>query len=247
MPEPNEIPSAERLPYVKGLIFLARAGGHTGEEERARLTEAIARCGLAPADAAAARAALDEPLDLEAVCAPLRGSPTRYALYLDAVGLALADGVLAPEEDEALEALRERLGLQGYEAEALRQVAESLRALKATTADPAAVARTREALARLAAVGIPVGAAALSGTVQGLSAAALASGLAALGLGLGVTGGIGVCVLLGFASYKGVKWLLRKAEARSSRSRTPSEPRPARKRRTMTTGDKSRKPARTDR
>jgi len=220
MPEHHEVPSAERLPYIQGLIFLARADGTLGPEERARLTEAIARCDLNPADAAAAQAALDAPLDLEAVCAPLRGSQTRYALYLDAVGLALADGVLAPEEEEALAALRERLGLQGYEAEALQKVAESLHGLKARGPDAATTARTREALARLAAVGIPVGAAAVSGTVQGLSGAALASGLAALGLGLGVTGGIGVCILLGFASYAGVKWLLRHAEPpRAGRSR----------------------------
>jgi hypothetical protein len=215
MPEPHELPSAERLPYVKGLIFLARAGG---EKERAQLDAAIDKCALAPADAAAARAAIDAPLDLAAVCEPLRGSQTRYTLYLDALALAYADGVVVPTEEEALTALRDALGLQAYEAQALRQVAESLHGLKASgKPDPASLARAKDAFAKLAAVGVPLGAAAMSGAVQGLSATALASGLAALGLGLGVTGGLGVCLLLGLASYQGVRWLLKQTGPRSSR------------------------------
>ncbi|HEY3354750.1 MAG TPA: DUF533 domain-containing protein [Polyangia bacterium] len=221
MAEPRELPSSERLPYIKGLIFLARAGGGVGEPERAQLLAAIDACALAPADADAARAAIDAPLALAAVAEALAGSQTRFALYLDAIALAYADGVVVPAEEEALDALRDALGLQGYEAQALRQVAESLQALKTQPKpDAAAVTRTKEALARLAAVGVPIGAAAVSGTVQGLSAAALTSGLAALGLGLGVTGGVGVCLLLGLASYQGVKWLLRKT------GRKPSKPAP---------------------
>ena len=42
-----------------------------------------------------------------------------------------------------------------------------------------------------------------------------ATGLTALGLGLGVTGGLGVCLLLGLASYTGVRWLLRSRPAPS--------------------------------
>lgn len=213
MAEPQELPSNERLPYIKGLIFLARADGAVGEAERAQLVAAIAQCALTPEDEREARLAIDAPLDLAALAAPLAGSPARYTLYLDAVAVAYADGVVAPAEEEALVLLRDALGLQDYEAAALRQVAESLHAVKTGAKDPAAHARAREAIARLAAVGVPVGAAALSGTVQGLSGVALSSGLAALGLGLGLTGGIGVCVLLGFVSYAGVKWLLRSKRA----------------------------------
>lgn len=61
-----------------------------------------------------------------------------------------------------------------------------------------------------AGAGIPIAALYLSGSVVGLSAAGITSGLAALGLG-GVLGlssmvtGVGVLVLLGVATYGGVK------------------------------------------
>jgi hypothetical protein len=226
MPEVHEIPSHERLPYIKGLIYMALADGSIAPGELRQLEAALAQCALEPADAAEAAAAMSAPPDLEGVCEKLRGSSTRFALYLDALTLALDDGVVQPGEEQALTELRQRLGLQDYEAEGLKQVAESLHALKGQKhPSPEAVERSKEALARLAAVGVPVGAAVLSGSVQGLSGAALASGLAAMGLGLGVAGGVGVCVILGFASYKGVKWLVdrshRKAQEREGRAQEP--------------------------
>jgi tellurite resistance protein len=216
MPEVREIPSSERLPYIQGLIFMARADGSIGPEERHRIEAALEQCALDTADAEAARAALDAPPDLEQICATLRGSPTRFTLYLDAVSLALDDGVVQPEEEAALQALRASLGLQGYEAEGLRQVAESLHSLKGTPEpEPEQVERSKEAIARLAAIGVPVGAAVLSGTVQGASGTALVAGLTALGFGFGIAGGVGVCVLLGFASYRGVRWLLDRGHRRT--------------------------------
>jgi hypothetical protein len=67
------------------------------------------------------------------------------------------------------------------------------------------------------AVGVPIAAIYLSGSVVGLSAAGLTSGLATLGLG-GVLGlssmvsGIGVVILLGVGVYKGMQWALGGAE-----------------------------------
>lgn len=65
---------------------------------------------------------------------------------------------------------------------------------------------------KAAAVGVPIAAVYLSGSVVGLSAAGITSGLATLGLG-GVLGlssmvtGVGVVVLLGVAAYSGIKWV----------------------------------------
>jgi len=68
-------------------------------------------------------------------------------------------------------------------------------------------------VAQATAVGVPVAAIYLSGSVAGLSAAGITSGLAALGLGgmLGLSAmvsGIGVAVIGGVAAYKGVQWAL---------------------------------------
>lgn len=69
-----------------------------------------------------------------------------------------------------------------------------------------------EISAKALASGTPIGAVYLSGTVYGLSAAGMTSGLASLGMG-GVLGlssmatGIGVAALLGVGVYKGAKYL----------------------------------------
>lgn len=71
--------------------------------------------------------------------------------------------------------------------------------------------------AKAAAVGVPIAAIYLTGSVTGLSAAGISSGLAALGLG-GVLGlssmvsGIGVAIILGVGMYMGMRWLLGNSE-----------------------------------
>lgn len=70
----------------------------------------------------------------------------------------------------------------------------------------------KDLAAKATAVGVPMAAIYLSGSVVGVSAAGLTSGLATLGMGgiLGFSGmvtGIGVAILLGVGAYKGVKKL----------------------------------------
>jgi hypothetical protein len=70
----------------------------------------------------------------------------------------------------------------------------------------------KELSAKAAAIGVPLGAVYLSGSVIGLSAAGMTSGLAALGMGGFLTfssmaTGIGVAVMLGTFTYKGIKSL----------------------------------------
>ncbi|MBR0577175.1 hypothetical protein KCG48_12700 [Proteiniclasticum sp. BAD-10] len=70
----------------------------------------------------------------------------------------------------------------------------------------------KDVAAKAAAVGVPLAAIYLSGSVIGVSAAGITSGLATLGLGgmLGFSSmftGIGVAVLLGIGTYKGLKKL----------------------------------------
>ena len=71
----------------------------------------------------------------------------------------------------------------------------------------------KDLASKAVAVGVPVTAIYLSGSVVGLSAAGITSGLAVLGLGgiLGLSAmvtGIGVAIIAGAAAYKGVQWLL---------------------------------------
>lgn len=85
--------------------------------------------------------------------------------------------------------------------------------LSGEISDEQIIAMAKDMAGRASAVGVPIAAVYLSGSVTGLSAAGITSGLATLGLG-GVLGlssmvtGIGVLVLLGVGVYTGVQWLM---------------------------------------
>jgi len=65
----------------------------------------------------------------------------------------------------------------------------------------------KELASKAAAAGVPLAAVYISGSVVGMSAAGITSGLATLGLGMGMTGGLAVISIIGVLSYKGVKHL----------------------------------------
>ena len=65
----------------------------------------------------------------------------------------------------------------------------------------------KELASKAAAAGVPLAAVYISGSVIGMSAAGITSGLAALGMGMGMTGGLAVVGIIGVLSYKGMKHL----------------------------------------
>ncbi|MCT7486201.1 ankyrin repeat domain-containing protein [Aliarcobacter cryaerophilus] len=65
----------------------------------------------------------------------------------------------------------------------------------------------KDMLSKAGAAGVPLAAIYISGSVVGMSAAGITSGLATLGLGLGMTGGLVVVGLISIATYKGLKHL----------------------------------------
>lgn len=65
----------------------------------------------------------------------------------------------------------------------------------------------KELASTAAAAGAPLAAVYISGSVIGMSAAGMTSGLATLGMGMGMTGGLAVIGIIGVLSYKGVKHL----------------------------------------
>jgi predicted nuclease with TOPRIM domain len=65
----------------------------------------------------------------------------------------------------------------------------------------------KEVLTKAGSAGVPLAAIYISGSVVGMSAAGITSGLATLGLGLGMTGGLVVVGLISILTYKGLKHL----------------------------------------
>jgi len=73
--------------------------------------------------------------------------------------------------------------------------------------DDAIKKSAKELAAKATAAGAPLAAVYISGSVVGMSAAGITSGLATLGMGMGMTGGLAVIGIIGVLSYKGVKHL----------------------------------------
>lgn len=108
----------------------------------------------------------------------------------------------------------ERLKLDPVKLSLIEEALNFDRKVLAGDIEPSEVMKIASDLsAKGAAIGVPIAAIYLSGSVVGLSAAGVTSGLGALGLG-GVLGlssmvtGIGVAIVLGVGLYKGVQWIM---------------------------------------
>ncbi len=149
---------------------------------------------------------------------PAAGTDTQLALKCalmkDAIRVrrATTDGPV--REQSGIGQLAEMLDLDNEQIRIIEEAwAQDERILAGELSDSQIAAAAKDLTARATAVGVPLGAIYLAGSVTGLGAAGITSGLAALGLG-GVLGlsamvsGIGVAIIVGGTAYKGVRWVL---------------------------------------
>jgi len=138
----------------------------------------------------------------------------KCALMTDAIRICRATSDGPAREQPGIGRLAEMLEMDDSKVEFLEDACiQDEKILGGELSDAKITNAAKEMAARAGAVGVPLGAIYLSGSVAGLSAAGITSGLAALGLG-GVLGlsamvsGIGVVVIVGGITYKGVRWVL---------------------------------------
>lgn len=152
-------------------------------------------------------------LQLEQACPGGQIKTLHVSLVKDLLNLHLCTGGKDTEDFGFLRKHRERFLATDAE---INLAASAIRAdvemLTQDLSDDQIVGVLKILSAKAAAVGTPLAAVYLSGSVMGLSAAGLTSGLAALGMGgiLGMssmTTGIGVAVLIGVGAYAGVRKL----------------------------------------
>ncbi len=145
-----------------------------------------------------------------------------FSLLKDAIRLGLAT---SRDGSPALAGGTRRLAnLLGVTEKQLHFIEEACmqdhKILDGQTSDRRIEEIAQDLAAKSAAVGVPITAVYLSGSVTGLSAAGITSGLAALGLGgiLGLSAmisGLGIAVVGGAVIYRGARWFM----GRSSRAR----------------------------
>lgn len=138
----------------------------------------------------------------------------KCALMSDAIRVVRATSDGPACEQPGIGRLAEMLELDDKKVRFLEDAcAQDEKILGGKLSDAKITNAAKEMAARAGAVGVPLGAIYVCGSVTGLGAAGMTSGLAALGLGgvLGLSamvGGIGVVVIAGGITYKGVRWVL---------------------------------------
>jgi len=133
----------------------------------------------------------------------------RFSVLVGIVEVVLADDIIVYNERIFLDHVCSELHITSTQLDAMVHfVQEGKRIEKEGLDNNAAEIALKSAASGLTAVGIPIAAVYFSGTVIGLSAAGITSGLAALGLGLGMVPGIGIAILIGTGVFVGLKALL---------------------------------------
>lgn len=147
------------------------------------------------------------------------------SLVKDLVNVHLSTSGSTVDEFQFLNNHRKMLSVTDEEIElAVAAIQTDHKMLKDDVTDDQLVSAMKALSAKAAAVGTPLAAVYISGSVVGMSAAGITSGLASLGMGgilglSGMTTGIGVAVLIGVGAYAGVRKLTGANEITRSKRR----------------------------
>lgn len=147
---------------------------------------------------------MDETLNLIANGA----DELRYTVAVGVIEVILADDVITKEESLFLDNICRRLNVTQNQRYAIIDFVSQARRIRLRGVDDNVAEKAmKSAASGLTAVGVPIAAVYFSGSVMGLSAAGVTSGLAALGLGLGMVPGIGIAIVIGTGIFIGMKYL----------------------------------------
>jgi len=208
------LPPAERRDYLTVVATLAAVDGVVDDAEISNIRALCKALELDANSTGAVLAAAEAPqeVDLDVIMSRLVTSQAKFSLVTDMVFLAHADGAYTEEERTEILAIAQKLEINANQVAAIEEYVSAV-ILAGQSSGVSAVDLKKlggDVAAGLASAGVPIAAVAVSGSVWGLSAAGITSGLAALGLGFGMASGIGVVAAIGVGSYFGVRWLYKK-------------------------------------
>lgn len=220
----NEMTEGLKVTYLKSVINMAYANdGLIDDKEFAEILLLMTRLELNSDSRLAVRgymASIDRltPFDqlitqIDSECPDGQANSLHISLVKDLINLYFSTGGEDVENFVFLQNNRALLKVSDEEIElAVMAIKNDHNMLRDDVTDDQVVKALKTLSAKAAAVGTPLAAVYLSGSVVGMSAAGLTSGLATLGMGgmLGLSSmatGIGVAVLIGVVAYKGMRRL----------------------------------------
>jgi uncharacterized membrane protein YebE (DUF533 family) len=206
-----KLPEEQRLAFYGALFAIATADGHFDKDEMDLICGVMDLDGMSDYAKEKIQEYIIEPPNLFDCLRVLSGSDEtlRYGVMMNMVDTAWADDYLDLQESKALAFAQAELSISNEQRQAIDNFVQKMREIRARGLDDTQAADAiKTATAGLSAVGVPIAAVYLSGSVIGLSAAGITSGLAAIGLGFGMVPGIGIAVLVGAGIFMGVSQLL---------------------------------------
>ena len=195
-----DVTEDERVDYLIVVACMAAADNRTSPEEITQLREMCQALDVSEAGTERVIAAAQAPdaVAADEILARLGDSEMRYALLVDAIAVARADGRFDNAESDELMALADRLSIPRGQAVLVYRYVDTWQRRGKGPSD----AKTT---AKLVGAGIPAAALVVTAAV-----------------GAPLAAGVGLAAALGVSSYVSVKWLFspRRVEKRRARRRT---------------------------
>lgn len=231
----NEMSEPLKIAYIKAIINMAYEDGIIDDKEFAEILLLMTRLELSTESRFSLRAYMastDEvsPLEqiieqIEAECPDGQIKSLHISLTKDLINLYFSTGGASIQDFTFLQKNRHLIKVTDDEIDlTLMAIQNDHNMLNEDFTDDQIVSSLKLLSAKAAAVGTPLAAVYLSGSVIGMSAAGMTSGLASLGMGglLGMSSmatGIGVAVLIGVGAYAGIRKLTGANELTRSKRR----------------------------
>lgn len=188
----EEYSENEQIAYLSVLSAVCYVDKEFGDMEKRQLDVLLAQLNISDVGKAKIYSSVfnlqreDKLANLEAIQI-LGNTELKYTLISDLCLFSLVDSKFTDDEYQYILGIGEVMGITQEQVDAIKSIQESLYKIKDIPPNSEKYKHLiKDSAAKLAGVGVPVAAIAASGTMFGLSAAGITSGLAALG---GLVGG----------------------------------------------------------
>jgi hypothetical protein len=206
----------EQIAYLSILSAVCYVDKEFGDKEKHQLDVLLAQLKISDVGKAKIYASVfnlqnEDKLANVEVIYNLGNTELKYTLISDLCLFSLVDSKFTDEEYRYILGIGAILGITQEQVDAIKSIQENLDNIKDIPSNSERFKQViKESAANLAAVGVPIGAIAASGSVFGLSAAGITSGLAALGALVGggmLLGAVVVVPAIAVGAAYGVKKL----------------------------------------
>lgn len=213
----EEYSENEQIAYLSILSAICYADKEFGDEEKHQLDVLLELLKISDAGKARIYASVfslqqEDRLSNIEVVQNLGSMELKYTLISDLCIFSLADSKFTNEEYQYILGIGGVLGVTQEQIDAIKSIQENIIKIRDIPSNSEKFKQViKDGAAKLASLGVPVGAIAASGSVFGLSAAGLTSGLAALGALVGggmLAGAVIVVPAIAIGTAFGVKKLL---------------------------------------